>query len=56
MDEVKRLILTLEALTRQLVHDYDVGYAAAHLKEINLQAQLMLVQLEYAKLAHEGLA
>jgi len=52
--DLRTKILMLESDTRLMVYEWDNRYAEAHLKEINLMAQLMLIQLDYAKLADEG--
>ena len=51
LKDLRKRILEIEKLTRDLQTEYDNKYAQAHLREINLQAQLMLIQLDYAKLA-----
>ena len=53
MKELRKRILWIEKMTRNLQSEYDNKYAQAHLREINLQAQLMLIQLDYVKLAQE---
>ena len=54
MKELRKRILWIEKMTRNLQSEYDNKYAQAHLREINLQAQLMLIQLDYARLAQEA--
>ena len=56
LERVRTMLLELESTTRRMAYVYDNRYARAHLKEINLQAQLSLIQLDYAELAHEGLS
>ena len=51
MKDLRERILLIEKMSRDLQTEYDNKYAQAHLREINLQAQLMLIQLDYAKLA-----
>ncbi len=51
MKDLRKRILEIEKLSRDLQTEYDNKYAQAHLREINLQAQLMLIQLDYARLA-----
>ena len=51
MEELYRRILGIQSEARNLGGEYFSKYAKTHLKEIELMAGLMLVQLEYAKLA-----
>lgn len=54
LDRLRVDILDLEAKTRRMAYVWENRYAQAHLKEINLMSQLMIIQLDYASLADEG--
>lgn len=53
-DDARRALLSVEHFVRRLESSTRSQYAGLHYKEIEACTKLMLVQLEYARLAEEG--